>query len=345
MSELPVRVLVVDDSVVIRKVVTEVLSADPGIEVVGTAPNGKIALAKIAQLKPDLVTLDVEMPIMDGLETLRALRGSGQRLPVIMFSTLTERGASATMDALLLGANDYVTKPANVGSMQAAVKAVSAELLPRVKALCARAVPAAVPATTRLTREERPRAAGVPSRVDLVVIGISTGGPNALAEMLPGLPASLPVPVLVVQHMPATFTRHLADRLHRVSSLKVAEAQGGEVLRPGEVWVAPGGRHLVVHQDARGTVLRTNQDAPENSCRPAADVLFRSAAAAYGPNLLAVVMTGMGYDGRRGAAVVKAAGGRVHRAGRSVQRGVGHAERCRRRRQRGFGGAAVRHRQ
>jgi two-component system chemotaxis response regulator CheB len=153
--------------------------------------------------------------------------------------------------------------------------------------------------------------ATLPSRVDLVVIGISTGGPNALAEMLPGLPASMPVPVLVVQHMPATFTRHLADRLDRLSPLRVAEAQGGEVIRPGEVWIAPGGLHLAVHQDARGTVLRTNLDAPENSCRPAADVLFRSAAATFGKHVLGVVMTGMGYDGRRGAAVIKAAGGRV----------------------------------
>ena len=311
MTELPLRVLVVDDSVVVRKLVTEILAADPGIEVVGTAANGRIALAKIAQLAPDLVTLDVEMPEMDGLATLKELRRIDRRLPVVMFSTLTERGAAATMDALLAGANDYVTKPANVGSMQAAVQRVTIDLVPKIKALCGRATtPTATTAETP-SRPQGRRAGLTGGRVEIVVIGVSTGGPNALADMLTALPADLPVPVVIVQHMPPTFTRYLAERLDRQCAIRVAEARGGEIVRAGEVWIAPGGHHLRVVADVRGPALRIDDGPPENSCRPAVDVLFRSAASAFGAGTLALVMTGMGYDGRRGAREIKAAGGRV----------------------------------
>src|SRR3954471_10708782 len=306
--------MVVDDSVVVRKIVTDVLSEDPAIEVVGTAVNGKVAVAKLEQLKPDLVTMDIEMPEMNGIEAVRAIRGARSRVPIIMFSTLTERGASATLDALSAGANDYVTKPANVGSVAQSMESVREQLIPKIKALPGRPVtpsgrstpaPAALP-----PRPPAPRTA--PSRKPAVlVIGSSTGGPEALAPVLPALPSSLPVPVLLVQHMPPVFTRQFAQRLDRLCALQVVEAVEGTPLTPGTVHVAPGDHHLVI--GSSGGVKRTalNQAAPENFCRPAVDVLFRSAVAAYDGAVLGVVLTGMGSDGKIGAGQIREAGGTV----------------------------------
>ncbi|HSK24323.1 MAG TPA: chemotaxis response regulator protein-glutamate methylesterase [Egicoccus sp.] len=311
------RVLVVDDAVVVRKIVTDALAEDPDIEVVGTAPNGRIALAKIPQVNPDVVTLDVEMPEMDGLETLTELRKLYPRLPVIMFSTLTERGAATTMEALLRGANDYVTKPANVGSVAEAQQRIKTDLLPRVHALAGKVRPSARPAPSFAPRPATPagpRATTRPStpvRIDAVVIGVSTGGPNALAELLPQLPADLPVPVLVVQHMPPMFTRLLADRLDNSCRLHVAEAVDHQPVTAGSILIAPGDRHLTIQRV--GTMVRTalNDGPLENSCRPAVDVLFRTAAAVYGPHILGVILTGMGHDGRNGSEHIHVAGGRV----------------------------------
>jgi two-component system, chemotaxis family, protein-glutamate methylesterase/glutaminase len=313
-TTVPIRVLVADDSVVVRRLVTNVLSSSPGIEVVGSAPNGRIALAKIDQLDPDLVTLDVEMPDMDGIETLIAIRERRPHLPVIMFSTLTERGAVVTLEALMRGANDYVTKPANVGSVNEAMERVRSELVPRVHSLCG-FVDTATPTQPTRPSVAPPRRVppAVPPRVDAVVIGISTGGPSALAEIVPRLPGELAVPVLIVQHMPPMFTRLLAERLDRSTGLGVAEASGGESASPGTCWIAPGDRHLVVEAGGGGAAahLRVDDGPRENSCRPAVDVLFRSASATYGPHLLAVVMTGMGQDGLAGCEHVVAAGGQV----------------------------------
>ena len=313
----PIRVMVVDDSVVVRKIVTDVLSEDPGIEVVGTAVNGRIALAKLAQLEPDLVTMDIEMPEMNGIEAVRAIRAlpratGRSRLPIIMFSTLTERGASATLDALAAGANDYVTKPANVGSVSQSMDSVRQQLIPRIKALLGRpshAVPARVAAPPP-PRVPTPRIA--PARTPAVlVIGSSTGGPEALARVLPALPAALPVPVLIVQHMPPVFTRQFAQRLDRLSALRVVEATDGTPLQPGTVHLAPGDHHLVVRSGPRGLTTALNQAPPENFCRPAVDPLFRSAVSAYDGAVLAVVLTGMGSDGRDGAAAIREGGGTV----------------------------------
>jgi two-component system, chemotaxis family, protein-glutamate methylesterase/glutaminase len=320
----PVRVLVVDDSVVVRRLVSDALAADADIEVVGSAANGRIALAKIAQLNPDVVTLDIEMPEMDGLETITEIRKQWTRLPVIMFSTLTERGAAVTLDALALGANDYVTKPSNSGNVTTALQRIREELVPKVHALAGRrptgvgstlrtAPPAgARPASPSPVVPRRPSAAPrVPGRVDVVVVAVSTGGPNALAEVVPALPGNLPVPVLVVQHMPPVFTRMLAERLDGKSAISVAEAANGDVPRPGGMWLAPGGSHLVLDKGAAGVRLRLDDGPMENSCKPAADPLYRSVVAAYGGNVLAVVLTGMGQDGLRGAEAVHEAGGQV----------------------------------
>ncbi|TKJ22898.1 chemotaxis response regulator protein-glutamate methylesterase [Blastococcus sp. CCUG 61487] len=313
--------MVVDDSVVVRKIVTDVLSADPAIEVVGTAVNGKVALAKIGQLEPDLVTMDIEMPEMNGIEAVRGIRaGAGGarygRVPIVMFSTLTDRGASATLDALAAGANDYVTKPANVGSVAQSMESVREQLIPKIKALTGR--PVAVVPPPRAAAPPPPPAAprtGPPKSPEVLVIGSSTGGPEALAKVLPRLPASLPVPVLLVQHMPPVFTRQFAQRLDRLCALRVVEASDGTPLLPGTVHLAPGDHHLVVRPVGAGgrAGLQTglHQGPPENFCRPAVDPLFRSVVEAFDGAVLAVVLTGMGSDGRNGAGEVRAAGGRV----------------------------------
>ena len=356
------RVLVVDDAVVVRRMLTDVLSAEADIEVSGVAANGRIALQKIAQGLPDVVTLDVEMPEMDGLETLREIRKTWPKLPVIMFSTLTERGAAATLDALALGASDYVTKPANVGSVTAAIAKIREELVPKVRALAGVPPPpgsgtAPAPASKPATPSTAPGAsaasgatgaAGAPGgksltgmtwasaalasggarpvqsfgatpaaartgseRPAIVAIGVSTGGPNALAALVPALPGDFPVPVVIVQHMPPMFTRLLAERLNTQSKLTVVEGQAGMVVQAGTVYIAPGDFHMELQASGTSVLVRLVQTPPENSCRPAVDVLFRSVARTYGARVLGVILTGMGQDGLRGCEVIHEAGGRV----------------------------------
>ncbi|NKY09746.1 chemotaxis-specific protein-glutamate methyltransferase CheB [Cellulomonas hominis] len=327
-----IRVLVVDDSVVVRRLVTDSLSRDPDIEVVGFASNGRIALAKVDQLAPDLVTMDIEMPEMNGIEAVRALRRARHTMPIVMFSTLTERGAAATLDALVAGATDYVTKPANVGSVQESLDRVASELIPKIKAFVPRralpprsTAPADAPAPAAPARfPAGPPASAAPARrpvvtrptpaphpISAVVIGSSTGGPEALSTVLGALSAPPPVPVLVVQHMPPVFTRQLAARLDRLGPTTIVEASDGEALRPGTVYIAAGDHHLELSRSA-GTLRTVLTDGPPvNFCRPAVDVLFRSAVRELGGRLLAVVLTGMGADGRTGCEDVVAAGGTV----------------------------------
>jgi two-component system, chemotaxis family, protein-glutamate methylesterase/glutaminase len=310
LSPPPVRVVVVDDSVVVRRVLTDMLAAAPGVELVGTASNGKLALDKIRATRPDIVTLDIEMPVMDGLATLRLLRAEFPQLPVIMFSTLTTHGGVATLDALALGATDYLTKPESRGGREQAMAAIKTDLLRKLKALGRRRA-SLRPRTSLTPAAARPAAgrANTPAaRIDVVAIAVSTGGPKALHEVMPALPAGLPVPVVVVQHMPPVFTGLLAARLHRESAVTVVEATHGAVLRPGTVYIAPGGQHMVVAKRGAHIVVELNDDAPENSCRPAADPLFRSVARAFGAHALGVVLTGMGSDGCRGARALVDAG-------------------------------------
>lgn len=368
---MAIRILVVDDSVVIRKLVTATLSEVRGMEVVATAATGKIALTKIQQCHPDIVILDVEMPEMDGIETLQHIRKLSPRLPVIMFSTKTERGAVATIEALTRGASDYVAKPANVGNVMIAMARVREEMVPKIVALTSRTRGAAArppssplatlahgatgvpgpktmplatlrlpPASASSTRTiplpkvatqaiPRPqptapnpvvvldgpirlhRAAGPRAPVEVVAIGASTGGPNALAELLTQLPEDFPVPIVIVQHMLATFTRHFAERLAAQCRLKIVEASPGEALLPGRAYVARGDYHLLTERRAGRVQLAMNQDPQENYCRPAVDVLFRSVAASYGAGALAVVLTGMGHDGLIGCSAIRDAGGDI----------------------------------
>ncbi|HLM80507.1 MAG TPA: chemotaxis response regulator protein-glutamate methylesterase [Terriglobales bacterium] len=304
----PVRILIVDDSAVVRKVLNSLMASDPEIVVAGTAGNGSQALARIPEVKPDLVTLDIEMPGMDGLETLVEIRKLYPKLPVIMFSTLTERGASATLDALARGASDYVTKPSHGETRELAQERVREELIRKIKSLCAVRVPQAQPLPGPMPPlvSARPQA-----RIDVVAIGASTGGPNALTELIPQLPADFPVPIVIVQHMPPLFTRLLSERLNTLAQLEVGEGAEGQKLQPGQVWIAPGGHHMTVARKGTEFVLGLNHDPQENSCRPAVDVLFRSVAQTYGANVLAVVLTGMGADGTRGSFDIRKAGGQV----------------------------------
>ncbi len=317
----PIRVLVVDDSVVIRRLVSEILAADPRIDVVGTAQNGQVALTKMADLMPDAVTLDIEMPIMDGIACLRELRKKYPRLPVVMFSTLTERGASATLDALAAGASDYVTKPANVGSVTESRQNISEQLIPKLIALTGarrlviRSGPVTPPAPVPSAANGVPAPAGATGKrtaaFSVLAIGSSTGGPDALAKLLSALPADLPVPIVVVQHMPPLFTRMLAQRLDSNCPLSISEAAEGDLVERGRVLIAPGGRHLEVRSKGATVVAHLTDDPPENFCRPAVDVLFRSVSAVYRNRTLGVVLTGMGRDGALGATTIRNAGGEM----------------------------------
>jgi two-component system chemotaxis response regulator CheB len=317
-----IRVLIVDDAATMRRLIAEALSADPGIEISGTAANGKLALERIVALEPDVVILDLEMPVLDGLQTLAELRRTHPRLPVIIFSSLSARGARATLEALTLGANDYVLK-ASGGSLEASLRHAREQLVPRIRALCARAEararasargrrPGPMPAAAAAIHAPvSARREGPHARVEVVAIGTSTGGPVALAEILPALPQDFPVSIVVVQHMPPLFTGHLAERLSARSPLRVREGFPGAELVPGEAWIAPGDHHMVVRRVGAEVRIALHSGPPENSCRPAADELFRSVADAYGPGALAVVLTGMGQDGLRGCARVREAGGVV----------------------------------
>lgn len=306
----PIRVLIVDDSVIARRLITNALSAHPEVAVVGTAENGHLALAKLPTLSPDAVILDIEMPEMDGIATLKLIRERYPRLPVIMFSTLTERGARVTFDALAAGANDYALKPS--AQSGETLESVTAQVLvPKLIAIVRAPTPVKRGSTASGTHRPALAPALGLTRPAVVAIASSTGGPNALADVIPRLPQDFPVPVLVVQHMPAIFTRCLAERLAERSLLRVIESQGDELLQPGTVYVAPGNFHLEVEQEGLLFRTRLSSAEPEHSSRPAADVLFRSLAKVYGASTLAVVLTGMGSDGKAGAREIVAAGGRV----------------------------------
>jgi two-component system, chemotaxis family, protein-glutamate methylesterase/glutaminase len=302
------RVLLVDDSALLRRAMMSVLKAHAEIEVVAAVADGAAALSKLSEMPVDAVVLDVEMPGMNGLETLERIRQKDERLPVVMFSALTERGAEVTVRALAAGASDYVCKPGGPQGLSAE-DVISLQLVPKILALCGRRITRPLTAASPPLPLLRPTVVG--REVELLVIASSTGGPNALAELLPRLPAGLPVPVLIVQHMPPVFTRYLAERLNAAGPLPAREATDGELVSPGTIAVAPGDHHLEVAMRGNLLYTRLHQGPPENSCRPAADVLFRSAALAVGRGVLGVVLTGMGQDGLLGSQAIVDRGGSV----------------------------------
>jgi two-component system, chemotaxis family, protein-glutamate methylesterase/glutaminase len=313
------RVLVVDDAVIFRKIITEALNGIPGVEVAGLASNGKLALSRIAELKPDLLTLDIEMPEMGGIELLERLSSEPSKPDVIVLSAHTRRGGELTVRALELGAFDFITKPEG-GAPQENIEKLREALLPVIRAHERRMeirsilgsgrrvapAPAAPPVPTLdAPPQRRAQLTGAP----IVLIGVSTGGPNALAQLLPALPANLGAPVFIVQHMPAFFTRPLADRLAARCAIKVKEAKDGELAAPNCAYIAPGGKHMKISPGKRGEiVVRTSDDPPENNCRPAVDVLFRSAALNFPGCAVAAVLTGMGSDGAAGLRLLKRGG-------------------------------------
>jgi two-component system, chemotaxis family, protein-glutamate methylesterase/glutaminase len=320
-----IRVLAVDDSAVMRGVLRTLflLHAEkpvrdlPEMELCGVVEDGVECLAAVPRLRPDVVVLDLEMPRMHGLDVLERLRHEEPGLPVIMCSSYTEGGARTTLDALALGAADYVMKPSPQSDFATAMETLSGQLLPKVAAL-AGAVPTkggagGRPADNAETTTAAAKAGETP--VEIVVIGVSTGGPSALEVMLPKLAKDFPVPVLIVQHMPKLFTGALAQRLDRSSALHVREAHDGAELRAGTVWLAPGDAHMEVAESpcgrSRGAVVRLHHQRALNHCKPSVDYLFSSAAQMYGAGTLAVVMTGMGADGLAGARRVYEAGGAV----------------------------------
>jgi two-component system, chemotaxis family, protein-glutamate methylesterase/glutaminase len=287
--------------VVVRTLFRMTLASSTAIELVGVANDGVQGLEMIRQLRPEVVILGIEMPRMDGLRMLTELRKTSALPRVIVCSIPTGRGAVATLDALSRGADDYVAKPAQK-DMQHSVAELSATLIPKILALAARQS-ASPPAFTAAAQ------AGLENvRSSIVVLGVSTGGPIALHQLIPALPASFPLPILVVQHMPQYFTAMLAERLNSVSALRVREAEQDAKLEPGVVWIAKGDWHLEIRPDLR---LALTQSKPEQFCRPSVDVLFRSAVRLFGAETLGVVLTGMGCDGLNGCHAIRAAGGYV----------------------------------
>ncbi len=315
------RILIADDSAVMRSLLRSVVCNDAGLEVAGTAADGSAALSAVETLRPDLILLDVEMPVMDGLLTLRKLRARGHKMPVIMCSSLTQRGAKVTIEALACGASDYVAKPAGQQNREAAMQALGQDLIPKIHALTGQTTyqpppipPAAARSALFAPLTPRPKAQPSASAPLALAIGVSTGGPAALEIMLPMLPMSFPLPVLIVQHMPELFTKLFAERLNGRCPLQVREAAEGDPVRAGTIYIAKGNWHMEVLAGARmgsPATLHLSQGPAENHCRPAVDVLFRSVAAVYGGGVLAVVMTGMGSDGTLGARVICDHGGSV----------------------------------
>ncbi|MBN2873648.1 MAG: chemotaxis response regulator protein-glutamate methylesterase [Spirochaetales bacterium] len=339
----PISVLVVDDSALMRNLISRMVDAAPGMRTVDKAMNGVFALQKIPKCHPDVIILDIEMPEMNGIEFLKERKRLGIDIPVIILSSIARSGAQVTMEALALGASDFITKPS--GSVSSDIHTVAGELTRMIAAYGSQyqrdkgkealrysfeapermfeAAPAIVPrvetkGTKPAHKPERmvepakpvpPRPARSPATTEIVAIGISTGGPNALRDVFARISPALACPIVVVQHMPAGFTEEFAASLNRICPLEVKEAADGDLLKPGRVLIAPGDWHVVVEKKPLASVVRINQDPAENGHRPSADVLFRSVAREYGNKALAVIMTGMGKDGARELGSVYLEGG------------------------------------
>lgn len=310
-GQAEIRVLVCDDSAVMRAAITRALEGDPGVRVVARAANGALAIEALRRQPVDVVVLDIEMPVMDGLTALPLLLRAAPGLRVVVASTLTTRGADVTLRALHLGAADYVAKPSAIGAQS--TEAFRRDLLGKVKALGSRrrAPEPAVGGSTPDGRELPPFRPRPLTQPHLLAIGSSTGGPQALFTLMAALGDTMPVPVVLTQHMPAAFTPILAEHMTRAGRLPCAEARDGEALLPGRVYLAPGDRHLLIEGSAGGAKARLSDEPAVNFCRPAVDPMLESAAASFGGRVLVAILTGMGHDGLAGTRRVVAAGGAV----------------------------------
>jgi len=332
--EKKVRILVVDDTIVYRQILSNIVSDLKNVELAGTAPNGMVALSKIKLSLPDAVLLDVSMPVLDGIETLKRIKKEYPEIDVIMVSGMSADNADLTMKALDLGALDFIPKPREV-SLEENAEFLKSQLAPLMSLVRTRKISrqtrrisrdgtgsevsvAAPPPPVRGTAVAEPVEREIPEprvkrkagKIDVIALGVSTGGPNALQQIIPKLDGSLRVPILAVQHMPPMFTASLAERLNRDSEITVVEGKDGERVEAGTMYIAPGGHHMVVRKARQGEVVLGIVDSPPvNSCRPAVDVLFRSIAMVYGGNVLTVILTGMGNDGAAGVAAIRRKGG------------------------------------
>ena len=308
-----IRVLVVDDSVVVRRLISRMVEEDPSLELAGTARDGKDALAKIALLRPHVVTLDVEMPELDGISTLRRMMELHLDGRVIMLSSLTAKGSQTTVDALMLGASDYVTKPQGDAAGYA-FDSLAVELVDKVKQLfCPQSVQlptANTPAPAPPPLAKAP-AAIVLQRPEIFAIGVSTGGPSALTEALPAIPKDFPLPIVITQHMPPHFTQILAERLSKICQIPVIEAREGMIANAGQALIAPGDFHMRLVRDGHDLAVRLDQGPQENSCRPAVDVMLRSIAECCKGRAIVAILTGMGQDGLIGVRQLKALGASI----------------------------------
>lgn len=325
-SDNKIKVLVVDDTVIYRKILKDVLSEIDSTEVIGTAPNGDIAIRKIELDPPDLILLDVEMPIKDGLQTLEEVKKKYPEIGVIMVSGVNERQAAITMEALNKGALDFIPKPLG-NNLQANIQSLKQSLIPIISIFTTRKnlssfktdkpkpVQESITAQKPKTIIQKPlteapvfkplTTGNFPSKIDVMVVGISTGGPNALAKFIPLLPENIDVPILIVQHMPPMFTKSLANHLNSKSKLEVLEANDKDILQKNKVFIAPGGKHMVVNKESDALKINIIDTAPVNSCKPSVDVLFDSVSKTYNGNVLSVIMTGMGSDGLNGIKSLK----------------------------------------
>lgn len=312
-----VRVMLCDDSALMRRLIRTGLKAEPTLKVVAEAQDGRDAVEQVKQAPPDILVMDIEMPIMDGVEAVRQIRRFNRSMPIIMFSSLTTRGSQASLDALAAGATDFAAKPTGAGHYDQAMDQLKRDLIPKLTWWAKRGprptnggvnhvAQSAAVNTVATAAAAKPR-----GRIAVLAIGVSTGGPQALSKLMTGLPRDLPVPVLIVQHMPPVFTGLLADRLRDQSGHDVKEASDGDLLRPGVVLIAPGDHHMTIRREGTMVAARLNQEPPVNSCRPSVDPLFHSVAHCYGHHALGVILTGMGQDGLRGAKKLRESGARI----------------------------------
>ncbi|MGF1630221.1 MAG: chemotaxis response regulator protein-glutamate methylesterase [Kiloniellaceae bacterium] len=317
----PFRVMVVDDSAVIRGLLTRSLEKDPMIKVIASVGNGEAAIKALDRHDVEVIILDIEMPVMDGLTALPKLLAARPGIKIIMASTLTRKNAEVSLRALQAGAADYLPKPSSTSELTGA-DTFQRELVEKVKALAKAARPGRPATTLRRAGSVAPARMAQPARSivlrkpsaalpRIIAIGSSTGGPQALLEVLRDMAASVKLPILITQHMPPTFTTLLAEHIERATGVRCAEGKDGEVITAGRIYLAPGSYHMVVERAGSGSVIRVNQDPPENFCRPSVDPMLRSMAPIYGSSLLTIILTGMGSDGQKGAAEVVQAGGTV----------------------------------
>lgn len=300
-----IQVLIVEDSILVRKQLTEIINSDPELEVCATAPNGKIALGKIHYFNPDIMTIDLEMPEMNGKELLYQVKKNYSDLPVIVVSSTTYSGASDTLDCLNLGASDFITKPEGISEKKEITAYLTDTLNPKLKFFGKKSNSSIDISLQYISKLDYTKIEHPSRNFEIVCIGISTGGTTALMKLIPSLPKNFPLPILIVIHTPPVFSKTFADRLNESSFLEVVEAMNGEKIESGKVYIAPGDYHLTLHKTDKDILVKLNKEEKVNFCRPSVDVFFESASLIFKETMLGIVMTGMGTDGLNGARVVK----------------------------------------